>query len=120
MCSWVVFNFFKYTEQTEDEVNAVHYQLHPNQTNKRSLVVAHPITYTTFVATQIHHRTLGSREPIVPCSGWGCSARDEGGEEIVEGEGESGGPGAYEKDFGKSVSKFAGGAPKAERSAKVF
>ena len=69
MCSWVVFNFFKYTEQTDDEVDAIHYQPHSNQTNKRSLVVAHPIAYTTFVATQGHHRTLGPRELIVPCSG---------------------------------------------------
>jgi hypothetical protein len=69
MCSWVVFDFFEYSEQTDDEVDTIHYQPHPNQANKCSLIVAHPIAYTTFVAAQVHHRTLGSRELIVPCSG---------------------------------------------------
>jgi len=63
---------------------------------------------------------LGSRELIVPCGGGECGARNEGSEEVVEGKREGGGPSADKQDFYESVGKFAGGAPEAERAAKVF
>lgn len=95
-CSRVVFYFFEYAEQANDEVDAIHCQTNPNEADQHNLVVADPIANATFMAAQISHGAGRSSKFIVPRRRGGWSAGHERGEIVVERKGERGRPSADE------------------------
>jgi hypothetical protein len=114
----MVLDLFEYAEEADDEVDAVHDQADADETYQRRLVVADAVTQTVFKRAETAVRRTW--ELIVPRYSRGSDARDEGGEEVVEAEGEGGGPGTDEDDLEKGVRQLAGGAPETERTPEVF
>jgi len=91
---WLIFNFFKYAEETDDEVTAISDKTNPDKANQDKLAVTYSITHTTFKPRQI---TRGSRNFVIPRNGRWQRTGNERGEIVVKTKGKGGRPGADEE-----------------------
>jgi len=97
---WLIFNLFKYAEETDDEVAAISNKTNSNKANQDKLAVAYSISHAAFKPRQITGR---SRHFVVPRNGRWRRTGNERGEIVVETEGKRSRPGADKEHFRQSV-----------------
>ena len=116
----VVLHLLEYPIEANHEIGAVHNQPHAHQTDERELLVAQRFPRPARAIDALGGEVVGARERRVPRDGGDGGAGYDGGEEVVEGECERGGPGADKYDLYERVGELARGAPEAEGAAEVF
>lgn len=103
----MIFDLFKYSEQTNDEVGTVHNQTNHDKTNQRKLAVANGISNLSDPC-QIQWR---SGQLAVPSGAAGRRAWYRGGKVVIKAERQSCRPGANETHFQQSMGKLPGSGP---------
>ena len=106
----MILHLLEDTEERDEEIEAVHQQANAHQTDERDLVITEGVAYATFQPIDAMGQRW-ARERAVPRYARRRGAGYRGGEEIVKGECEGGGPRADEHDLEERVRQFPRGVP---------
>lgn len=109
----LILDLLKYPEQADKQVRAIHDKPEKHEADERDLRIADVVARLACAAAEVGVVGFHAWEVVVPICGGGGRAADDGGEEVVEAEGEGGRPGADEECLGEGVEEFGGGAPEA-------
>lgn len=103
----MILDLFEYSEQTDDEVGAVHDETDHNKTDQRKLAVAECTTNLSYVG-RIQRR---SGQLTVPSGAAGRRTWNGGGKVVVKAERQGCRPGADETYFQQGMGKLPGSTP---------
>lgn len=107
-------------EKADHQIEAVHDEADADEAYQCELLIAQRLSERPFDVSEVSDGTEGTTNAAVPGDGGRVGARNCGGEEIVEAQGEGGGPCADGEDFRQSVGEFCRSAPESEWPTKIF